>query len=376
MSTQVVSRLEVRSWDWSMCEFDPWTYTWWANRELDIAHWLTEPRPSAAPTLAELREMMEDQQLKLNLTTGTATRNGELPLGTLEKIVGGARTPTYPTLVKACAAVGIELTVTPPVGRFPEPLPADDARPEPAALEARAPSPDELRNAIEERVDALRALQITPPQIARNREGVNEHSFKRIVRDGEMPTYEKLRALLAAIELELVIRPAGEPLPEALRHARFTTESEIPVVHIEEHDSGTTVKGHAINWAASPADLEDLDAFYVISPDDRMEPSSMMAGEYCLVGRREPRREPFTRIFLELDDGTMMLGLRVNEQGPDRGHTRFVRWGTAKNQWEPELMTIPAGKIAQEATLLAIYEGRPSVTRTPPKRTPPPDFPI
>ena len=375
MSTRVVSRLEARTWDWSKCQFDPWTNPWWANRQLDILHWLKKPRPSAAPTPAELRELMEDQQLKLKLTTGMATRNGELPLGTLEKIVGGARTPTYPTLVKACAAVGIELTVTSPGGRFPEQLPADDARPAPGVLEARAPSPDDLRTMIEARVDALRNLRITPPRIARYREGVNSHSFKRI-RDGEMPTYETLRTLLAAIELDLVIRPAGDPLPEELRHARFTTESEIPVVHIEQHDSGTTVEGHAIDWASAPADLEDPDAFYVISPDDRMGPSSMMAGEYCLVGRREPRREPLTRVFLHLDDDTMMLGLRVNEQGADRGYTRFVRWGTAKNEWEPELMTIPAGKIAQEATLLAIYEGRPSVTRTPPKRRSAPNFPM
>ena len=256
MSTRVVSRLEARTWDWSKCQFDPWTNPWWANRQLDILHWLKKPRPSAAPTPAELRELMEDQQLKLKLTTGMATRNGELPLGTLEKIVGGARTPTYPTLVKACAAVGIELTVTSPGGRFPERLPADDARPAPGVLEARAPSPDDLRTMIEARVDALRNLRITPPRIARYREGVNSHSFKRI-RDGEMPTYETLRTLLAAIELDLVIRPAGDPLPEELRHARFTTESEIPVVHIEQHDSGTTVEGHAIDWASAPADLED-----------------------------------------------------------------------------------------------------------------------
>ncbi|MCY4507917.1 MAG: hypothetical protein OXG35_13295, partial [Acidobacteria bacterium] len=249
---------------------------------------------------------------------------------------------------------------------------SDAPKPAPEAAESLAPAPEppspkEVVDAVADRLEELSGTRVTPTQITTHREDVTEEKLKRL-RRGMLPPYDKLSTLLAAIETALVIKPAGGPLPGALEHARFTNETMIPVVQITPHDSGTTVSSEPITKLPAPWDLADEDACYMICPDDRMNPSGMNAGEYCLVGRGGTSAEPHLPVCLELTNGTRMLGLMDNV--PDRGGKpiTFMQWGTPENDYKLTLREIPNGDIARELRVLAIYDGRPSVHRTPGRR--------
>ena len=114
-------------------------------------------------------------------------------------------------------------------------------------------------------------------------------------------------------------------------------------------------------------------ACYIISPDERMVPSGMKAGEYCLAGqdpRDDPEDDPDTPVYVELKDGSSMLGLRLNPREREGQPMSLLRWGKADDDYDPALMDIPDNEITRELAVLAIYEGRPSARRPPSKRVP------
>ena len=372
----MLSITEFKQNDWTELGIDPYQNEPRAENALNGAFWKANPRPSTAPTALRVSQMLRERVFDLDTNADTVARRTGIEGSTIGRIIAGTHSPTYLTLVKVCAALGIELTITPPGQALPRtPRPGAEP-PDPASLEERAPSPDELREMVTERLTAIdKLLRNDRAKVAKLRglDGLKPDTIKNIMQR-HLPLYEQLRTLLGGIELDLVIKPWSEPLTEELRHTRFSTKREWPIRHIKDHDAGINLSQEPITAAAATADEDGDGHFYVISPDDRMAPSGIVEGDYCLASKTEQPTVNLPRTWIRLADDTQMLCLAIDSTPPtvedDRSaKLRFIRWGTAENDWNPKVLEIAASDVAERATIIAAYDGRPTVERTPNKRT-------
>ncbi len=341
---------------------------------LDWWHWCENPRPSSAPPSAELREMLWTQLRKRKQSMSRAAESVGLNKQTLQRIVRGATLPTYSTLIKATSACGIDVTVTPPGTSLPEAMPGGNDTPDPATLQARAPSLEELQAMVRARLGFIRhKLGARTMAMRRN---LPRHALEHLFA-GRTPEYGTLRTILAAFEIELVIRPAGDPLPESLRLTRFAADKPyLPIVQLREHDSTTAINGRRIRAAAPPADIgQNERTFYVIWPHEADTGTGLQEGDYCLV-LPDARRQMHGLVWIELQDeaGTRTVGRKLPQHyGTRKGSkeappVRALVWKTGENRSETRILSIPTSEIHQILPIAAAYDGMPCATRTPNKR--------
>ena len=340
------------------------------ERILDWRHWRENPRPSSAPPPAELREMLWTQLRKRNQSMSRAAEAVGLHRQTLQRIVTGSMLPTYTTLIKATSACGIDVTVTPPGSSLPEALPGGNDPPDPATLQARAPSLEELQAMVRARVGFIgRKTGARRMAMLRN---LPRHALEHLFA-GRTPEYGTLRTILAAFEIELVIRPPGDPLPESLRLTRFAADKpDLPIVQLREHDSTTAIAGSRIRAAAPPADIGETErAFYVIWPHDAETGTGLQEGDYCLV---LPDAGQQTHGLVWIEAGTRTVGRKVPQHYETmKGSTgappvRALVWKMGETGSEPRILSIPISEIHQILPIAAAYDGMPCATRTPNKR--------
>ena len=342
------------------------------NNLMTKEHWVWWRRESTAPNEPELREMMRRRLFELDTTPDTAARRAGIEGSAIRRTIASTRSPSYPILVKVCAALGIELTVTPPDQNLPRIPPAGAEPPDPATLEARAPSPDELREMVKTRVKAInKILRGDRARMARLRKlrGLKRHSIENISK-GHIPRYEELRKVLAGIELDLIIRPWNEPLPERIRHARFTWNRACRIKQLREHRNGTDIQNRKVRNAPSPADVYDDDsAIYVIWPHESVTPAGIAAGDYCLATESAPISANVP-IWVELTDGTEIVGIKLEQSWSTmKGHgnppMRILTQTGPEDGGKTVIAEVPTAKLKTRAAMIAAYPWIPTVKRPP-----------
>ena len=343
---------------------------------LDWRHFVRNLRLTAAPTKAELDRMIREQARRLwtfhGITTTSAAAAVDLARSTLRDTING-RSPTYSTLIKATAALGIDLTVTMPGELLPAP-PASGHITDAQTLLSRAPSFEALQEMVRSRLD-FNGRHLSAREMAVRRQ-LPRYGIEELLQ-GKQPTYETLREMLAALHIDLVIRPAGEPLPEAMRYARFTEDKPyLPIIQLRDHDSTRSIDGRLIKNAPAPIDLDDAkDAFYGVWPHEADTQTGLRAGDYCLVapnGTEQDHRLVWLQILDEAQSQmparkTPQDNTRIAESGKAL-HLRTLVWRETQNACTREILTTPYSKLKRQAPIVAAYDGRPKTKRPPAKR--------
>ena len=341
-----------------------------AESALDALHWRENPRPSTAPTESELKRMLQDRMINLDISARKLAEAAGLHPRTTKRALSDDRQLKYSTLVKLCNVLKVQLTVTPPGEELP-------ARQHPAGYTdpatAPAPTSEELHAIVDTRCRTIKKLLKT------NRYRPHGGAFgaaRGITFQtgcdflvGHMTYYNRLRTLLAAIEIDLVVKPPDAPLPECLTLTRFSKNRTLPV-QFTKHHAGTDINGEPIKEAPAPADHESPDSFYLVSPDNGTGPANISEGDYCLASRTA--KTPDGHLYpawIRLSDGTGMIGLKLNDKCTSAGgkpptSLHIVRWEQSKSH----LLEFPITNVTDQAPILAVWSGRPEVKRTPKKR--------
>ena len=340
-----------------------WFAKWYKKKT-----WYENPRASTAPTEDELRGMVRAQLKALSMSADQAATKHGLDRNTIRRMLGG-RSPRYPLLRKICDAVSLDLTVTPPGKSLPGPRLAGAettasmaGAAQPTPFRSRAPSETELREMIRKR---LEELDLRARYAARVRR-LSPDAVNSVLR-GQSPRYPMLRKICAALELELIIIPDGDPLPERVRLARFSATRELPVRRYRRTAGGWALDDSRSEQAPAPADLEDPQAFYVVAPPDKtMVPVNIDPGDYCLVSPVTAVESLPTAIWLHRSDeleALYILLLEWDDYGVD-----VINWMTTEEGPNPPVVHaeyIPAAEIVRTARILAVYPARPAVEKPP-----------
>ena len=339
--------------------------------------WLNRKREPTAPTINELGRMVRKQLTKLDLTAREAAARAGISYKTLQAITQNPNQPRYSTIVSLCKTLQIDLSITGPDSDLPAgPLLPTESRAS-GKPGTEPPSPEELHLIITERLKSVR--RILRGQRARRRiltelRGLRTHLIERIGRHGIFD-YNNLRTFLPAIEIDMIIRLPGDPLPETLKLSRFTWNRKLPVHQLREHSNGTDIRGREVKYAPSPADLYDDDALYMIWPHEQITPAGITTGDYCLATPSAPAVGNIP-VWVELVDGMKFAGIRIVQPidpGPNGGAPPapplciITAAGRGRDN-EITQIVLPKEKVKTCAPIIEAYSRMPSIERPPSRR--------
>ena len=330
--------------------------------------WYENPRASTAPTEDELRGMVRAQLKALSMSADEAATQHGLDRNTIRRMLGG-RSPRYPVLRKICDAVSLDLTVTPPGESLPGPRLAGAettastaGAAQPTPFRSRAPSETELREMIRKRLEE-QDLSARSAALLRR---LSPDAINSVLR-GQSPRYSMLRKICAALELDLIIIPDGDPLPERVRFARFSATRDLPVRRYRRTAGGWALDDSTSQQAPAPADLDDPQAFYVVAPPDKtMTPVNIDPGDYCLVSPVTEVESLPTPIWLHRSDEREALYILLLDWG-DYG-LDVINWMNTGERLDPPVVHaeyIPDAEFVCVARILAVYREVPAVGNPP-----------
>ena len=208
-----------------------------------------------------------------------------------------------------------------------------------------------FRNAVEAAL-AEKGLSATT---AATRAGLPRDTIRVLMR-GAAPSLDRAELICRTLGIEWRLGdPAG---PKAARPA----ETTLPIRRIERRNSRWVGRWSG-EEAPAPPELEDPRAFYVVAPNDRMQPAGIRKGDYALVSPCAPM-EPGALGWLQGGNGIeehLLWVIRIVRAGFET-----IEWiQDVSGAWTPSAAMLPA---TDRGRIIAVYAGRPDTREMPETR--------